>query len=139
MMNSCLARPTLRTVYLVDDNPADNFIHQRVFERSGINADVVAYDNALRALEALRDPREPRPDLVLLDLNMPHMSGWEFLEPFVGVLEELQEDVLLIVLTTSDNPADRNRALAHPVVADFYIKPLTDEALTEIAGRHFQG
>ena len=137
-MTSCIARPTLRSVFLIDDNPADNFLHRRVFERSAIDADVRVFDNAAQALEALRDPDQPLPDLVLLDLNMPHMSGWEFLEPFGAVVDELGAEIVVVVLTTSSDPADRNRALADRHVAGFESKPLTDEMLDEIAATHFQ-
>ena len=67
--------PRLRTVLLIDDQEADNYLHRRTIERSGEAESIVVYDSGQAALDYLA-AHEP-PDLILLDLNMPGMTGWE--------------------------------------------------------------
>lgn len=121
--------PRLRTVLLIDDQEADNYLHRRTIERSGEAESIVVHESGQAALDYL-DTHEP-PDLILLDLNMPGMTGWEFLDAH-GVSPSV-----IVIVSTSSNPADHDRAQSHPAVADFCAKPLTAQALDEILDTHF--
>ena len=121
--------PRLGTVLLIDDEEADNYLHRRTIERSGQVVSIIAHESGQAALEYLgaHDP----PDLILLDLNMPGMTGWEFLDA-----HEAPQSVIVIV-STSSNPADHDRARTHPAVAGFCAKPLTAQSFDEILDTHF--
>ena len=126
-------RPRLGTVLLIDDQEADNYLHRRTIERSGEATSIVVHDNGQAALDYLgaHDP----PDLILLDLNMPGMTGWEFLEAHEQRWTEPRS--VIVIVSTSSNPADHERARAHPSVAGFCAKPLTAQTLDEILTTHF--
>ena len=79
-----------------------------------------------------------QPDLIFLDINMPGMNGWEFLEEYNKLDKEIQSRVMVIMLTTSDNPDDSMRAKTWGFVSDYITKPLTKERLKDIIDAHFK-
>jgi len=125
---------TLKCIMLVDDNPNDNFFHERVIRKCNAAELVVVRQSGMSALEYLRSEREGelRPDLIFLDINMPGMNGWEFLEKFEQLDPISKSGLVVVILTTSENPDDR--AKADEMHAGFTTKPLTPEALEEIIG-----
>lgn len=123
---------------LIDDNPDDNFYHERVIKKSNAAEKVISETSALEALQYLKsgkDDTRPQPDLIFLDINMPGMNGWEFLDEYQKLDKELQGHVIVIMLTTSENPDDQLRAIK--VVPDFRTKPVTAEMLEEIISKYF--
>ena len=74
----------------------------------------------------------PRPDLILLDINMPAMDGWEFLDRYRLLPAATTRDIVLIMLTTSLNPDDEFRARSRPEVAGFENKPLGQAGLDRV-------
>jgi CheY-like chemotaxis protein len=81
----------------------------------------------------------PRPDLIFLDINMPAMDGWEFLERYRLLPPERKTGIVLIMLTTSLNPDDEVRTRAIPEVAGFENKPLGQEQLDALLNKYFDG
>lgn len=128
----------LKCIMLIDDNPDDNFYHERVIKKSNAAETVISETSALEALKYLKskkDDARPRPDLIFLDINMPGMNGWEFLGEYQKLDKDLQGHVIVIMLTTSENPDDRVKAIK--VVPDFRTKPVTPDMLEEIIGMYF--
>lgn len=124
---------------LVDDNMDDNFYHERIIRKNNAADTIVVKETGLEALEYLestRDPANTLPDLIILDINMPGMNGWEFLEEFKKLDEELQSKMVVIMLTTSVNPADEAMAKSYDILADFKTKPLTKEMLEDILTKY---
>ena len=132
----------LDSVLLIDDNDADNYIHKRVLTRAGVVKEVyVAFDGveALELLTTERDGAYLSPDLILLDINMPRMDGWEFLDQYDKLEQAMRGDRVIIMLSTSTNPHDIEKATSKEIVGGFLEKPLTEEALKEILAKHFPG
>lgn len=128
----------LGLVLLIDDDPHDNFFHARVIRKSGRFRDVLVREGAVEALEYLKSGGE-RPDLIFLDINMPGMNGWEFLEEYQGLDPSRRCKVIVVMLTTSEDPADIVKAKSFNLAPEFRTKPLTQSMLDEILDRYFQG
>ena len=130
----------LSCVMLVDDNPNDNFFHEREIKKNNQATIVITKNNGTEALEYLKSKKnsqELQPDLIFLDINMPGMNGWEFLQEYNELEKELQSRVIIIMLTTSDNPDDEERAKTGNFISDFITKPLTKEKMNTITNKYF--
>ena len=125
---------------LVDDDKNDNFFHERAIKKSNLNTIVIAKNSGMKALEylkSLKDNSDLQPDLIFLDINMPGMNSWDFLKEYDLLDKELLNRMIVIMLTTSDNPDDKARAKTWKYVSDYIIKPLTKEKMDDIASRYY--
>lgn len=123
----------LKKILLIDDNSIDNFFHERVIKKFDKNITVTSILSAEKALEYLMDLESSElPDLIFLDINMPGMNGWEFLQEYNKFEEGRKSSVIVIMLSTSENHDDKDKALSMGVAADYQSKPLTLEMLTKI-------
>lgn len=115
---------TIQTAMILDDEEFDQKLYRRVLERSGLVEKTLSFTYPDQALEFLIQPDRSPIDVLFLDINMPRMNGFEFLE---AAIEQLGHDfakIIVIMLTTSLNPADEERAKQYYVVRDFMNKPL---------------
>ncbi len=131
-------RKKLNCILLVDDDPDDNFYHQIIIKEMNIVNNIDVVRNGIEALEYLKNDKQLPPDLIFLDLNMPKMNGWEFLEQYKQLGIGQKARVLIVILTTSANPEHIIMAKTIEDVTGFKTKPLTKEMLTEILNEHFQ-
>jgi CheY-like chemotaxis protein len=127
---------------LIDDDEPTNFFTQIILEESGCTDNIKVTQGGREALDYLsksetpgNDPNYPSPDLIFLDINMPAMNGWEFLEEYKKI--ETDNKRVIIMLTTSLFPEDRIKAQQMPEVAGFEHKPLTEEKVKEIMSKYF--
>lgn len=130
----------LNCIMLIDDNMDDNFYHERVIRKNNAADVVLAKTSGPSALEYLKSRTNDKgtpPDLIFLDINMPGMNGWEFLQEYNKLDKELQSKAVVVMLTTSENPDDKSKAKMMNLVADFRTKPLTKEILDEVISTHF--
>lgn len=126
----------LNSVLLIDDNEDDNFFHELVLRKAGIAKQIHVSETAPEALKFL-ETTSATPELIFLDINMPRMNGWEFLEHYRQLALQKRSAVIIIMLTTSLNPADKNRAATIPEITGFESKPLTQEMLEQILEKYF--
>jgi CheY-like chemotaxis protein len=130
----------LKCIMLVDDNHDDNFFHEREIKKINLTNIVKIKNSGIEALEYLKsknDNKDPHPDLIFLDINMPGMNGWEFLQEYNKLDKKLQSHAIIIMLTTSQNPDDEARAKTWPFVSDYITKPLTKEIMEDIVNKYF--
>ncbi len=126
----------LNCILLIDDDADDNFFHQIALREINAAETIHVVTNGFDALEYLTNDNHI-PDLIFLDINMPKMNGWEFLKEYDKLNIEQQAKVVIIMLTTSLNPSDRENATTMNGITDFRTKPLTVEMVEEIIRNYF--
>lgn len=125
----------MKYILLVDDSEITNRVHTLMFRKAGYDVQIETASDGLEALELLRAGLEqgrPCPDVLLLDLNMPRMNGFEFLDAYQAVPEPLRATIVLVMVTSSLLPRDKERAERNPYVRAFKIKPLDVDGVHEI-------
>lgn len=130
----------LNCILLIDDDEPTNFIHRIVLEEVGCSNEILVRDDAKEALETIKTRHlqdEPLPDLIFLDINMPGMNGWQFLEAYQQLPLFLQKGIIIVMLTTSQNPDDRRKTLTLNIVASFLTKPLTHDLVRSVLKEFF--
>lgn len=127
----------LNCIMLVDDDEDDNFFHETEIIENHLASTVLVEDSGKKALDYLKSSKEPHCDLIFLDINMPGMSGWEFLDEYNKLDGELQRRAMIFMLSTSENPADAERAKNWSFVSDYITKPLTKEVIVGIISKYF--
>lgn len=121
------------TCYIIDDNEIDVFMLERALESIESQCLFEKFSNGRDALEALHASvrrQTALPKYVLLDLNMPICDGWEFLEAAQSVPDI--QNCRIIIVSSTNNDAEQDRARRHPLVSDFIAKPVTSEGLSEV-------
>lgn len=129
----------IKSVLLIEDDPITNFINERLIKKVGLDWEIKVALNGFDALASIRqkyDKEESIPSLILLDLNMPVMDGFEFLDKFNKLDIPDKEKVIVIVLTTSTHAKDMNK-LNNSGNTDFINKPLTEEKMRNILEKYF--
>jgi CheY-like chemotaxis protein len=130
-----MPRP-IHCILLVDDNPDDNFLHEIIIQDADVCDHVRVMENGTQALQYLADTGHPdyvRPDLILTDINLPGMDGFEFLERYSLLDDPLKSRLPILILTTSLNLRDTQRVALLPYIKGYFTKPLTTDMLHEIA------
>ncbi len=127
----------LKCILLIDDNPDDNFMHKHVINKMDVAENIEVALNGEEGITYLTEKAVQPPELIFLDINMPKMNGWEFLDEYKGLPQEQRAKVVLLMLTTSVNPEDRSRAERIKELTGFEVKPLVREKLQAILEEHF--
>lgn len=124
---------SLNCVMLIDDDPDDNFLHQLVIQDTGLNPEVLVAESGEQALSYFSGQREFRkPDIIFLDINMPGMSGFDFLEKFKSLPATYHDGTKVVVLSTSSLPKDQQKASSIWKDVFYRTKPLTEQIILEI-------
>lgn len=110
---------------LIDDSEIDLFIHRRFLELCHFSKELITYRSAESALEWLKDLNgEPAPELIFLDLNMPVVDGFSFLNHFSTLPEKIRDRSRIVVLTSSASATDREQVFRCPNVIKMITKPI---------------
>lgn len=130
----------LNRVLLIDDDEATNFINKLEIQKTGLVREIIVKQTAQAALDFLRSESNntyPQPELIFLDINMPAMNGWEFMDAYHKLNENQKARIIIVMLTTSLNPEDKARANTIREINDFRNKPLTMEMFMDVVSRFF--
>jgi CheY-like chemotaxis protein len=118
---------------VIDDDDINIFIIKKIVEKTGYEAQMVAKTNGQLAIDYLKeliDTQQPLPHLILIDINMPVLNGWEFLESYEKL--GITESVDMYMLSSSVYENDIEKAKTYKTVKGFISKPLSIERLIEL-------
>lgn len=135
-MNKQLMNKQLKRILLVDDSEATNAMNVYLFNRLNAAEQIDVAVNGAEAIDYLTaqdaNGEYPRPELIVLDLNMPVMNGLEFLEAYRELEEDIKGGVIIIMLTTSMLESDQKSARGFQSVVGYQSKPLTLDKAQEM-------
>lgn len=114
-------------IFLIDDDPINNLINRRLLGKAGIGDQIEEYQSAKEALEKLKSLPETGSLLIFLDINMPVLNGWEFLDLYTQLFPN--RDDVIVILSSSIDFQDRQKAQEYSVVSGFLEKPLSLEKI----------
>ncbi|WP_299614969.1 response regulator [Pelagibius sp.] len=136
-------------IVVVDDEEVDRYIVNRVVKQSGIDSKVVEFQAGDEFLEVITDERRraeeigvaPPPILVLLDINMPRMTGFEVLESIrnsLGADEDCPDYMVVLMFSSSNHAEDKKEAYSYGFVKDYIVKPLTEADVKNMVERYYR-
>ena len=123
----------IQTALLIDDDAIDRKLYKRVLDRSGVVEQLFLFEGAEDALEFYRNLDRDQVDVIFLDINMPRMNGFEFLEAALQEFGPGFAEIVVVMLTTSLDPGDHERAAQYDVVKGYINKPLKVEDILKVA------
>lgn len=116
-------------IVIIDDDAVILFLHKILIQKSPLPSNVTEFKNASEAIKFLQSRNSNTPLLIFLDINMPVIDGWEFLE---HMKNHSQQDLYIVMVTSSINTSDREKAAGYSEVIDYLEKPLSTEALLKL-------
>lgn len=118
---------------LIDDDESINFLHEYMLQKMESFGEIKSQRMATDALDYLKKlPKESQPDVIFLDINMPAMNGWEFLDEFKKLEQINRDKTTVIMITSSINPADEEKAKSYADIKYFLTKPLNQRMLKQL-------
>lgn len=131
----------LNSILLVDDDEASNFLHSIFINKLDLDVTINSALNGQEALDFILGKGQDElelPCMVMLDLRMPVMDGWQFMKAYAELVpKNLKEQITIVLVTISDNQEDKDRAITNEYIADFSQKPLSDDTFKKLIEKHF--
>lgn len=125
----------LNSSCIIDDDQIFVYGTKRIMSEFCTSKTVYVYENGLDAITAFQkmvDERIELPSLIFLDLNMPIMDGWEFLEKFLKIPMNKREHVTIFIVSSSIDPRDLERVKDYKVISDYILKPVTPKDIKNL-------
>lgn len=126
---------TLKTLTLVDDDDIFVFLTTKIIEQTNLIDLIKVFGNGLDAINFLKENKnnvDALPDIILLDLSMPIMNGWQFLEEYNKLNPTIGKKITIYICSSSISPDDITRAKTISEVSDYIIKPITKDKLIDL-------
>lgn len=125
-----------KEIWIIDDDLLYQLLTTKIIRKSKLFSSISSFNNGKKGIEALLirlENKEPLPDIILLDINMPVMDGWEFIEE-MGMLESLNnEQITVYIASSSIAIEDKNKSKTYSAILGYLSKPITINDLELIA------
>lgn len=122
-------------VALVDDDSIFQFTATRLIQSAKLAGQIISFENGGDAIQYLKEnaaSADKLPDHLFLDINMPFIDGWMFLEDFVQMKSTLAKEIKIYMVSSSIDQRDMNKAKEYSEVKEFVVKPVSIETFTRI-------
>ncbi|MBL7845656.1 MAG: response regulator [Cyclobacteriaceae bacterium] len=126
---------TLPTIALIDDDEIFQFTTSRIIKLTNLPFNITQFFNGEQAIAYLSKNAactDKLPDIILLDINMPVVDGWMFLDEFKTLANNLKKNITIYMVSSSIAPEDIRRAKSNPLVSDYLVKPISLETLKHV-------
>lgn len=130
----------IHSILLIDDDADCNFFHEKIIRKMDLAEELHFCKNGKEAIEFLKkeeNGQHAHPDIIFLDINMPLMNGWEFMEEYQKLNEQQKAKIVIVMLTTSLNPHDLETAKKYKDIKGYKNKYLTQNDLRELLESYF--
>lgn len=119
---------------MIDDDKIYHFLFKNLLKQNNINVTTFFFPNGMEALDHIKKASDDTlPDLILLDVNMPIMNGWQFLEEYSKLIDSLPKHAEINMISSSNNEVDINKSRDFgKIVSSYYLKPISKEDLSKI-------
>jgi len=127
---------SLKTIWVIDDDPIYQIIVSKIISKSELFLSFSSFENGKIAIDTLKkmlDKNEVLPNIILLDINMPIMDGWEFMDEMVLLKSKINNPIQIYIVSSSIALEDKNKAKEYPEIIAYLSKPITTNDLILIA------
>ncbi|MGJ8737549.1 response regulator [Zobellia laminariae] len=125
----------IRSVCIIDDDPIFIYGTKRIMNEADFTDEILVYNDgqaAFDGLKAMAERGEELPSMIFLDINMPIMTGWEFLDEFIKIPNNNSENIIIYIISSSVDPRDIARIQQYKIVNNYILKPISIEDLHNI-------
>jgi len=128
----------LNSILLVDDNNATNYIHEKILVKANFVKEIKSFQMGQLALDYLSNENNTLPDIIFVDINMPTMDAWEFIEVYKSIKRIPKDKIKIFLLTTSLIPQDEHKITTlGNLICGVIMKPLTKASIQGILTQYF--
>jgi len=131
---------TEKAIWVIDDDAIYQIIINKIIERSKMFTIITSFKNGKEAMDTLqnavnstREDTQVLPDVILLDINMPVMDGWEFMEKMSLIKSKIKKDITVYIVSSSIATEDKNKSKTYSDILGYLSKPVTINDLIMIA------
>jgi len=126
---------TIQTVCVIDDDTIFLYLIKKIIEKSGVSNTTILHENPINALESLKKiilEQGAFPEIILLDINMHHIDGWEFLDTLLPYVIVAGTKTSIYIASSSIAAKDKLKAKTYPAIKGYLVKPIKPEKILEI-------
>jgi CheY-like chemotaxis protein len=127
--------PKIKCICIVDDDKVHTYILSKLIQKFELSEQILSYPNGGKAMEAFREMssnNEPFPNVILLDINMPEMDGWEFIDAFKELKKDHLYRSMIYISSSSISLEDKEKAASYPEVLNYLTKPIEPATLINL-------
>ena len=127
----------INRIVVVDDSETDNIFHEMVLTTADFEGDLKVFESPREALAYMQSPPREAVELMLVDVNMPGMDGWEYVQAITPLMPHFP-NLKIVMLTSSSAPEDFSRAKSLPAISGYLTKPLSTQSAKDLLEGRFE-